>query len=153
MHSFFYLSDETSFKKKIFFQRLIFGPKARKAFPHIPDVNMLLDLLPHSNSKRYFLIISEVLPNLHFPAGSSYRGKYYRIKDIVEIGTEWATLKNKGNDHEISEFKERRKSDTENIMTSGAFCNTWSHNMFVLKRKQNKEAREAKRNECVALLF
>ncbi|KAG8965768.1 hypothetical protein FRC05_003027 [Tulasnella sp. 425] len=113
---------------------LIIGLRARKAFPHVPDVNMLLDLLPHSNT------------------GSSWTGKYYRIKDIQDVGAEWAIISKKGSDAEIQEFKERRKSETEEIMTHGTFCKAWHRDSSILKRTQNREAKQVRRNEIFARL-
>lgn len=113
---------------------LIIGLRARKAFPHVPDVNMLLDLLPHSNT------------------GTSRTGKYYRIKDIQDVGAEWAIISKKGSDAEIQEFKERRKSETEEIMTHGTFCQAWHQDSSILKRMQNREAKQARRNEIFARL-
>ncbi|KAG8896285.1 hypothetical protein FRC01_011904 [Tulasnella sp. 417] len=110
---------------------LIFGPRAQKAYPDIPDVNMLLELLPHSNT------------------GSSYRGKYYRIKDIKDIGAEWAALKKKGTDADMEEFKERKKTETQEIMTHGTFCKTWEVDRSILKRQQNRDMRQARREEYV----
>ncbi|KIO24005.1 hypothetical protein M407DRAFT_26536 [Tulasnella calospora MUT 4182] len=108
---------------------LILGPRAQKAFPGIPDVNMLLELLPSSNT------------------GSSDRGKYYRMKDIADIGAEWAIVKKKGSRADIQEFKDRKKSETGEIMTHGAFCKTWERDRSILKKQQAKEIDDARRNE------
>ncbi|KIO15698.1 hypothetical protein M407DRAFT_34714 [Tulasnella calospora MUT 4182] len=70
---------------------LIIGSRARKALPQISDVNILLDLLPHSNT------------------GSSHTGKYYRMKDIEDIGAEWANVKKEGDEAKIQEFKDRKR--------------------------------------------
>ncbi|KAG9042928.1 hypothetical protein FS837_010212 [Tulasnella sp. UAMH 9824] len=110
-----------------------FGSKARKAFPDIPDVKMLLDLLPHSNG------------------GSSRTGKYYRMTDIEEIGAEWATVR-QGSEAKIQEFKNRRKHEAEDIVAHGILCKTWDRNRIILKDKQRNEVKEARRNELFSRL-
>lgn len=90
--------------------------------------------------------IIQELPNVLHTAGSSYTGKYYRIKDIQDIGTEWSMI---DSDAEIQEFKDRRKSETEEIMTHGTFCKTWDRDRSILQRTQNREAKQARRNEYV----
>ncbi|KAG8896188.1 hypothetical protein FRC01_011953, partial [Tulasnella sp. 417] len=112
---------------------LIVGTKARKAFPHI-DVKTLLDLLPYSNT------------------GFSATGKYYRIKDIEDIGAEWAIIKKRASEAETQEFKNRKKSETEQIMDHGAFCETWDRDRAALKRNQTREVKEARANELFSKL-
>ncbi|KAG8896321.1 hypothetical protein FRC01_011883 [Tulasnella sp. 417] len=88
-------------------------------------------------------------PNLYIIAGSSSRGKYYRIKDIEDIGAEWAALKKKATDADTEEFKERKKTETQEIMTHGTFCKTWERDRSILKRQQNRDMRQARREEYV----
>ncbi|KAG9016663.1 hypothetical protein FRB90_002618 [Tulasnella sp. 427] len=108
---------------------LIFGPRVKKRFHGIPDTDMLLDLLPYSNT------------------GSSWNGKYYRIKDVEEIGVEWTALKKKGNASEILGFKERKEAETKEIMTNGAFCKAWERDANILKRQEARNTKEARKNE------
>ncbi|KAG9044255.1 hypothetical protein FS837_008551 [Tulasnella sp. UAMH 9824] len=112
---------------------LIVGSRAKKAFPDIPDVKILLDLLPHSNN------------------GSSSTGKYYRVKGIEDIGAEWAAMRQRS-EAEIQEFKNRKKRETEDIMTHGAFCETWDRDRTILYNKQLDAKREARQNEILSRL-
>ncbi|KAG8917447.1 hypothetical protein FRC00_013612, partial [Tulasnella sp. 408] len=72
--------------------------------------------------------------------------KYYRMKDIVDIGTEWVTIKKKGSDADIKEFKDRKMSETKAIMSHGLFCKAWELDQSVLNEKQKREMEEARRN-------
>ncbi|KAG8900828.1 hypothetical protein FRC01_010017, partial [Tulasnella sp. 417] len=108
---------------------LIIGPKAQNTFPHIADINMLLELLPHSNT------------------GSSHTGKYYRMKTIEAIGAEWANIEKRGNEADIQEFKDRKKRETEYIMTHGTVCKTWDLDRTILKSKQREEVRDTRRDD------
>ncbi|KAG9042930.1 hypothetical protein FS837_010214 [Tulasnella sp. UAMH 9824] len=112
---------------------LIAGSKARKAFPDILDVEMLLDLLPYSNS------------------GSSRVETYYRMKDIEDIGAEWATMRERS-EAEIQEFKSRKVSEAEEIMAHGTLCKIWDRDCKILKGKQRNEVKEARRNELFSRL-
>ncbi|KAG8914240.1 hypothetical protein FRC00_000287 [Tulasnella sp. 408] len=114
-------------------ESLIIGSKAKKAFPDIPDIKMLLDLLPYSNT------------------GFSSTGEYYRVKSIEDIGAEWAAMRERS-EAEIQEFKNRKQRETEDIMTHAALCETWEQDRTILNKKQLDVKREARQNEILSRL-
>lgn len=73
---------------------------------------------------------------------------YYRVKDIVDIEAEWATVKNKGSDAEIQEFKDRRKRRAKEILDHSTSCEAWERADSILKRQKAKEMRRIRQNEC-----
>ncbi|KAG9042926.1 hypothetical protein FS837_010210, partial [Tulasnella sp. UAMH 9824] len=107
---------------------IISGFDAEKAFHYIPDVKMLLELLPRHNTL------------------SLYGPTYYRIKSIVDIGAEWATVKNKGSHAEIQELKDKKKRESEEIMNHSTLCKAWERDQSILKEKQDQEMRKARQN-------
>ncbi|KAG8914239.1 hypothetical protein FRC00_000286 [Tulasnella sp. 408] len=80
------------------------------------------------------------------------QGKAYRIKDIEDIGTEWATVKEKGSEAEIQEFRDRKKRAADEIINHSTLCKAWERSQFILKAKQNREMREARQNDILTRL-
>lgn len=80
-------------------------------------------------------------------------GKYYRIRDIENVGAEWAAIKKTGNEAEIQEFKDRKRRETAGIMTHGAFCESWDGYRSIHKRTTKFELWQARRNEYVVYRF
>ncbi|KAG8963286.1 hypothetical protein FRC05_004802 [Tulasnella sp. 425] len=83
-------------------------------------------------------------------SGSSWRGRYYRIRDIRRIGAEWTSIKDKS-DHEIVEFKERKISELKEIVDTSSRCMTWERSQIVTKREEEHNLKEARKTEYVYL--
>ncbi|KAG8940776.1 hypothetical protein FRC04_005045 [Tulasnella sp. 424] len=84
-------------------------------------------------------------------SGSSWRGRYYRIRDIRRIGAEWTSIKDKS-DHEIVEFKERKISELKEIVDTSSRCMTWERSQIVTKREEEHNLKEARKTELFARL-
>ncbi|KAG8904881.1 hypothetical protein FRC01_008568 [Tulasnella sp. 417] len=82
--------------------------------------------------------------------GSSHAGKYYRMKDIEDIGAEWADIQKGGNEAYIQEFKDRKKRETEYIMTHGTVCKTWDLDRTIFWAASSGEADEKGKYKSLA---
>ncbi|KAG9042931.1 hypothetical protein FS837_010215 [Tulasnella sp. UAMH 9824] len=128
------------------------GPRLKKPTPISQTSTCYLNYSPIPTVRNETFSSKKPAANLHIKAGSSYRGKYYRMKDIEDIGAEWIAIKKKGSEAEIQEFKDTKKSETEEIMTHGAFCKVWERDRSILKRKQNRDMKQARRDDIFARL-